>query len=146
MNYEKTINKVLQWSIILIGIFVVFIRCCVQDEYVNICMTIVNFSSFGVSINILLMDLYSRFKKIYRKNIKKNNIVKIKKMQGIAIFSYLSIFAFNLVYLIWIIYFCIFKKGDVMLCNDVLGIISLIVSISGDVLNSIVVACVLCFV
>lgn len=146
MNYEKTTIKILQWIVVIAGIIVIGIRCCVKESYINICMAVVNVISFGVSLNILLMDLYIRFKQKYNKYKMKRAFLKMKKIRNVAMFSYLCIFLLNFLLVMVVLYYYFLRKMNIALYNDVFGIISLILAISYDVINRFFVAIIMFFI
>lgn len=79
MSYEKTVIKILKCIVIIVGCVTLVIRCFLKTEYVNAFMAVVNSASFLVSVNILLIDLYNKFRNIYKEKKDEENFIKTEK-------------------------------------------------------------------
>lgn len=127
--------------------FVVIIGCCIgvifriviPDQYVNYYMAGVNTLSFFVAINLLFMECYTGLKKEYKDIHESLNIIKKEQVKnGIRIF-FLGIFVSDvlLIILLLTLYYTLCVKMAVL--NDILGIISLGLAVSTDLLQQIIV-------
>lgn len=146
MNHEKTAIKILKCIVIIVGIFALVIRCFLENQYINFYMAIVNSVSFAVSTNILLIDLYDKFRKAYKDEVYKVNLIKSEKIKIVAMKAYLLIFICEIIMAILIVKIYFFSNLNMALCNDLLGIASLILAISYDMFNDVGVAIVMSFI
>ena len=111
----------------------------IPDQYVNYYMAGVNTLSFFVAINLLFMECYTGLKKEYKDIHESLNIIKKEKVKnGIRIF-FLGIFVSDvlLIILLLTLYYTLCAKMAVL--NDILGIISLGLAVSTDLLQQIIV-------
>ncbi len=139
MNHEKTLINILKCIVVCVGIASLFTRCVLEAKYINTYMAFVNIISFIISVNILLLTLYSKLRKKYSVEKEKNNILKITKMKNKVMIVYIMIFVLNVIMLILLAIVYFFIKSDKALCNDLLGISSLILAIAYDVMDDILV-------
>lgn len=138
MNYEKTSINIVKCIVVFAGIAAVIGRCSLKPEYVNGYMVVVNTVSVIISINILLMDLYAKAKRKYHIEKEKGNVLKISKIKNKIMIIYIMIFLMNVLILTLFGVFLFFEREDIALYNDVLGIISLVLAISYDIVNDII--------
>ena len=139
MNHEKTHIYILKCIVVFVGIASLIVRCNLIPDYINGYMAVVNTISIIISINILLMDLYAKARKRYQDGKDKDNILMISRIKNKVMLIYIMIFLLNGLMLMLLGLFFYFQKGNMSLYNDILGIISLILAISYDVVNDIVV-------
>lgn len=119
----------------------VVFRISIPDQYINYYMAGVNVLSFFIAINLLLMECYVGLKKEYkdkRKELEINVIRAERVKNGIRKF-FLGIFGSNVIMVVFLIgiygYLC--KRMAVL--NDILGIFSLGLAVSSDLIEEIVV-------
>ena len=95
---------------------------------------------FNLSINIFLLDLYAKVREKYKVAKEKNNILRTSSIKNKAMIIYVMIFVLNVIVLILLAMFYFLRQKNIALCNDILGISSLIFAISYDAINDILVA------
>lgn len=116
-------------------------RISIPNQYVNYYMAGVNILSFFIAINLLLMECYVGLKKEY-KDIRKEleiNVIRDERVKnGIRKF-FLGIFGSNVIMVVFLIgiYGYLYKRMAVL--NDILGIFSLGLAVSSDLIEEIVV-------
>lgn len=140
MNHEKTSIYILKCIVIFVGMASIVVRCVLKAEYINGYMAVVNTISVIISINILLMDLYAKAREKYRIEKERDNILKISSIKNKVMVIYIMIFLLNGLILMLLGLFFFFQQKDLSLYNDVLGILSLILAISYDIVDDIMVA------
>ncbi|MEE1444525.1 MAG: hypothetical protein UGF43_13075 [Blautia sp.] len=146
MSYEKTVIKILKCIVIIVGCVTLVIRCFLKTEYVNAFMAVVNSASFLVSVNILLIDLYNKFRNIYKEKKDEENFIKTEKIKVVTMMTYIMIFISEIIFISLFVAIYLFSNLDKALCNDLIGILSLIMAISYDLFNDIIVAMVTEFI
>ena len=146
MSYEKTVIKILKCIVIIVGCVTLVIRCFLKTEYVNAFMAVVNSASFLVSVNILLIDLYNKFRNIYKEKKDEENFIKTEKIKVVTMMTYIMIFISEIIFISLFVAIYLFSNLDKALCNDLIGILSLIMAISYYLFNDIIVAMVTEFI
>ena len=146
MSYEKTVIKILKCIVIIVGCVTLVIRCFLKTEYVNAFMAVVNSASFLVSVNILLIDLYNKFRNIYKEKKDEENFIKTEKIKVVTMMTYIMTFISEIIFISLFVAIYLFSNLDKALCNDLIGILSLIMAISYDLFNDIIVAMVTEFI
>lgn len=132
--------------VIIVGCVTLVIRCFLKTEYVNAFMAVVNSASFLVSVNILLIDLYNKFRNIYKEKKDEENFIKTEKIKVVTMMTYIMIFISEIIFISLFVAIYLFSNLDKALCNDLIGILSLIMAISYDLFNDIIVAMVTEFI
>lgn len=140
MNHEKTLIYILKCIVIFVGIASLIVRCILDENYINGYMAVVNTISVIISVNILLMDLYAKSRGKYRIEKEKDNILKIASIKNKVMIIYIMIFLMNGLMLMLLGIFLYLQQQDISLYNDILGISSLILAISYDIVDDIMVA------
>lgn len=140
MNHEKTLIYILKCIVIFVGIASLIVRCILDENYINGYMAVVNTISVIISVNILLMDLYAKARGKYRIEKEKDNILKIASIKNKVMIIYIMIFLMNGLMLMLLGIFLYLQQQDISLYNDILGISSLILAISYDIVDDIMVA------
>lgn len=140
MNHEKTLINILKCIVIFVGIASLIVRCILDENYINGYMAVVNTISVIISVNILLMDLYAKARGKYRIEKEKDNILKIASIKNKVMIIYIMIFLMNGLMLMLLGIFLYLQQQDISLYNDILGISSLILAISYDIVDDIMVA------
>lgn len=140
MNHEKTSIYIFKCIVVIVGIASLITRCILKAEYIDIYMAVVNSISILISINIFLLDLYAKVREKYKVAKEKNNILRTSSIKNKAMIIYVMIFVLNVIVLILLAMFYFLRQKNIALCNDILGISSLIFAISYDAINDILVA------
>lgn len=140
MNHEKTSIYIFKCIVVIVGIASLITRCILKAEYIDIYMAVVNSISILISINIFLLDLYAKVREKYKVTKEKNNILRTSSIKNKAMIIYVMIFVLNVIVLILLAMFYFLRQKNIALCNDILGISSLIFAISYDAINDILVA------
>lgn len=140
MNHEKTSIYIFKCIVVIVGIASLITRCILKAEYIDIYMAVVNSISILISINIFLLDLYTKVREKYKVAKEKNNILRTSSIKNKAMIIYVMIFVLNVIVLILLAMFYFLRQKNIALCNDILGISSLIFAISYDAINDILVA------
>ena len=140
MNHEKTSIYIFKCIVVIVGIASLITRCILKAEYIDIYMAVVNSISILISINIFLLDLYAKVREKYKVAKEKNNILRTSSIKNKALIIYVMIFVLNVIVLILLAMFYFLRQKNIALCNDILGISSLIFAISYDAINDILVA------
>lgn len=141
MNKTNISFKIIKFIVIIGCCIGVVFRISIPDQYINYYMAGVNVLSFFIAINLLLMECYVGLKKEYkdkRKELEINVIRAERVKNGIRKF-FLGIFGSNVIMVVFLIgiygYLC--KRMAVL--NDILGIFSLGLAVSSDLIEEIVV-------
>lgn len=140
MNHEKTSIYIFKCIVVIVGIASLITRCILKADYIDIYMAVVNSISILISINIFLLDLYTKVREKYKVAKEKNNILRTSSIKNKAMIIYVMIFVLNVIVLILLAMFYFLRQKNIALCNDILGISSLIFAISYDAINDILVA------
>ena len=140
MNHEKTSIYIFKCIVVIVGIASLITRCILKADYIDIYMAVVNSISILISINIFLLDLYAKVREKYKVAKEKNNILRTSSIKNKAMIIYVMIFVLNVIVLILLAMFYFLRQKNIALCNDILGISSLIFAISYDAINDILVA------
>lgn len=140
MNHEKTSIYIFKCIVVIVGIASLITRCILKAEYIDIYMAVVNSISILISINIFLLDLYAKVREKYKVVKEKTNILRTSSIKNKAMIIYVMIFVLNVIVLILLAMFYFLRQKNIALCNDILGISSLIFAISYDAINDILVA------
>ena len=140
MNHEKTSIYIFKCIVVIVGIASLITRCILKADYIDLYMAVVNSISILISINIFLLDLYTKVREKYKVAKEKNNILRTSSIKNKAMIIYVMIFVLNVIVLILLAMFYFLRQKNIALCNDILGISSLIFAISYDAINDILVA------
>ena len=132
--------KIIKFIVIVSCICGIGFRIAIPEEYINYYMAGINVLSFLVTINLFLMECYTKLKREYH-IVKENlNVIRKKRAEEGIMKYYLSIYLINSILIAILIYFYFFSlKGKIDVLNDVLGIVSLGMAISSDLIVEITV-------
>ena len=129
MNHEKTSIYIFKCIVVIVGIASLITRCILKAEYIDIYMAVVNSISILISINIFLLDLYAKVREKYKVVKEKTNILRTSSIKNKAMIIYVMIFVLNVIVLILLAMFYFLRQKNIALCNDILGISSLIFAV-----------------
>ena len=126
------LTNIQKFFILFGSVIAILVRQNIAPSFVNPYMAIVNTISFILSYNIILAEIYTNLKTEYNKL---NGTLAKDRIAKYIMLLYIGIFVLNMI--IWII---IFKKYlspicDLALLNDILGILSLCLALTGDFLS-----------
>lgn len=139
MNNKNITFRIIKFIVIVGCAIGVVFRIVIPFKYVNYYMAGVNVLSFFVAINLFLVECYIELKKEYNEIKEKLNVIRKKGVEdGIMIF-YVFIYIMDIIFIFVLIFFYTKFKIKMAVLNDILGIISLGMAISTDLMSKIVV-------